>query len=139
MPTSVSTTLTKCLAALNHIKTRAEQPDYRHEGDVPLASWITELSRLRVWTSNVWAYETGQSSLEDILGNTSPLTGRAVTDLLENLHLLLSDILGKLSRAAPSASGDDAPSTTSPEPTTELQQLYPEVVSSIDWLYVVFG
>lgn len=134
MSTSISTTLTACLESFNQLKARAEQPDYRHEEEVPLVSWTAELDRLEMWTLNVEALRAGRSSLESRLGNsfTSQEVSKGVAKLLEDLDTFLDEILQELSEAGPSASEDDASSGTSIEQTTELQQLHELVVNVID-------
>ena len=134
MSTSISTTLTACLKSFNQLKARAKQPDYRHEEEVPLVSWTAESDRLEMWTLNVGALQTGQSSLESRLGNsfTSQEVSKEVAKLFEDLDSLLTEMLQELSKAGPSASDDDASLGTSIEQTTELQQLHELVVHVFD-------
>ena len=121
MSTSISTTLTACLKSFDQLKARAEQPDYRHEEEVPLISCTAESDRLEMWTLNVEALQTGQSSLESRLGNslTSQEVSKGVAKLLEDLDSFLTEMLQELSKAGPSASDDDASLGTSIEQTTE--------------------
>ncbi|KAL9069748.1 MAG: hypothetical protein Q9161_005333 [Pseudevernia consocians] len=120
--------------SFGQLKARAEQPDYRHEEEVPLVSWTAESDRLEMWTLNVGALQTGQSSLESRLGKsfTSQEVSKGVAKLLEDLDSFLTEILREFSKAGPSASDDDASLGTSIEQTTELQQLHGLVVSVID-------
>lgn len=129
MTTSISTTATACLKSFEELTTRAEQPDYRHEKEVSSVTWTDELGRLRVWCSNVGALQTGQSSLESRLGDTSPdglgamkqITKQATT-LLKDLKKTLTKIHEEVSEASSSASG-------------ELQELHEDVANIIGCLY----
>ncbi len=137
MSTSISTTLDACLKSFNQLKERVKQPDYRYEKDVPSVSWTAELDRLKKWASNVGAHQTGQASLESRLGDT--FSGREaakhIPKLLVAIKSNLTETLEELSGAGPSASGCDTPSDSSPEQTTELQQLHELVASDINSLY----
>ncbi len=137
MSASISTTLDACLKSFNQLKVQVERPDYRCEKDVPSVSWTAELDRLEKWASNVGAHRTGQASPESMLGDT--FSGRKAAKLILKLLVAiksdLTEILEELSGPGPSASGYDAPSDSSPEQTTELQQLHKLVASDINCLY----
>lgn len=137
MPTSINSNLTACLNSFDQLKARMEQPDYRHETEVPLGSWTDELGRLRVWASNVAAYQTGQSSFDSRLGDASGISRKIkqqTTKWLGYLDEALTDTLGELSETAPSASGDEAQSDPSSKQMTRLQRSHGLVVNIINCL-----
>ncbi|MCJ1451659.1 hypothetical protein MMC28_001999 [Mycoblastus sanguinarius] len=126
-----------CLKSFNQIREQVEQPEYSYEGKVPSVSWTDELGRLRVWAANIGAHQTGQSSLEFRLRDASHIS-QQITKLLGDLHQIIDDVAEELSvdDAESSEDGIDAedawPDNVS---TSELQQLYEEVVNIIDCLY----
>lgn len=137
MPTSINSNLTACLNSFDQLKARMEQPDYRHETEVPLGSWIDESYRLRVWALNVGAYQTGQSSFDSRLGDAPGIRRKIkqqITKWLEDLDEALTDTLGELSETAPSASGDDTQSDPSSKQMIQLQQSHDLVVNIIKCL-----
>ena len=136
MATSVSAILIPCLRSFNQLQERVERPDYSFEGEVSSVSWSDELGRLRVWAANIGAHQTGQSSLEFRLRDASHISNQ-ITNLLKDLEQILDDTIDELSVDHKRGSEEEESSTawSDESSTTELQQLYEEVVNIIDCLY----
>ena len=134
METSISAILVPCLKSFNQLAEQVERPDYNCEAEVSPALWRDELGRVRVWAANIGAHQTGQSSLDFRLRDASHISNQ-ITKLLEDLEQSLYAIFDELSEHEMEASdeGDDA--WPGHETTTELQQLYEEVVNIVDCLY----
>lgn len=139
MAASISAILIPCLKSFNHIQELVEQPSYKNEDEVPVVSWTDELGRLHVWAANIGAHQTGQSSLEFRLRDASHIS-QQITKLLEDLDSILNDVKDELSNdqieAFETATSSDTEDTPPNEDyTSELQQLYDEVVNIVDCLY----
>ena len=132
----ISTVLIPCLKSFNQLQEQVEQADYSHQGEVSSTSWGDELGRLRIWAANIGAHQKGQSSLDFRLRDASHIS-KQIIKLLQDLEQSLHDILDELSQDDTGASEDDDISAIWPgdKSTTELQQLYSEVVNIIDCLY----
>lgn len=140
MAASISATLIPCLKSFNQIQRTVEQFDYKYEEDVLSISWTDELGRLRVWAANIGAHQTGQSSLDFRLLDASHISHQ-ITRLLQDLDGILEDIKRELSGDHVEASGTVASSNDEDAwpngegSTSEVQQLYEEVVNVVDCLY----
>ncbi|KAI4163263.1 MAG: hypothetical protein LQ342_003199 [Letrouitia transgressa] len=139
MKNSISFLVKSCLVLFSQIVEKIEQSEYNklHGKDVPVVSWIDELGRLRIWAANIGAHQTGQSSLDFRLRDSSHISDEIVD--------LLNDLSGRLDEIAVFLSDDTNSGThleTDPmanfldEPLlTEIQQLYEQVVTIVKCLY----
>ena len=136
MAITISAALVSCLTSFNQIAIKAEQAYYQHEAEVSSVSWKDELGRLRVWAANIGAHQSGQSSLEFRLREASHIK-QHVLKLLKDLESLLFDIRAELSEDRPSMLIDDEALDLEfdEDATSEVQQLFGEVVNVIDCLY----
>ena len=134
METSISAILVPCLKSFNRLAEQVERPDYNREAEVSLTLWGDELGRLRVWAANIGARQTGQSSLDFRLRDASHISNQ-ITKLLEDLEQSLYAIFDELSEPEMEASDGEDDAWPGHETTTELQQLYEEVVNVVDCLY----
>ena len=134
METSISAMLVSCLKSFNQLAEQVELPDYKRETEVSRTSWGDELGRLRVWAANIGAHQIGQSSLSFRLRDASHISNQ-ITKLLEDLEQSLCAIFEELSEHHLVASDEEDDAWPGHETTTELQQLYEEVVNIVDCLY----
>ena len=138
MATLISSILIPCLKSFNELQERVERPEYSYEGEVSSGSWGDELGRLRVWAANIGAHQTGQSSLDFRLRDSSHIS-KQIMKLLWDLDQSLSDIIDELSTNGPKTSENDETSAEWPDDdddaATELQELHEDVVNIIDCLY----
>lgn len=135
-PISTRTTVIRCLESFNQLSERSEQTDYGREDEVASVAWMDELGRLRVWAANTGALQTGQSSLDFQLRDSSHIN-QQVVELLEDLRQTIIEITDALSEDMLEASDDGESLDAGPDetPKTQLQQLYEGVVTIIDCLY----
>ncbi|KAM0801228.1 hypothetical protein BDR22DRAFT_820756 [Usnea florida] len=134
METSISAILVQCLKSFNQLAEQVELPEYKREAEVSRTSWGDELGRLRVWAANIGAHQTGQSSLSFRLRDASHISNQ-ITKLLEDLEQSLCATFDELSEHELVASDEEDDARPGHETTTELQQLYEEVVNIVDCLY----
>ena len=134
MEPSISAILAPCLKSFNQLAEQVELPDYNREAEVSPALWGDELGRLRVWAANIGAHQTGQSSLSFRLRDASHISNH-ITKLLDHLEKSLYAIFDELSKHEMRASDEEDDAWPGHETTTELQQLYEEVVNIVDCLY----
>ncbi|KAL8656992.1 MAG: hypothetical protein Q9226_002363 [Calogaya cf. arnoldii] len=138
MATSISSSLVTCRNSFNAL-TKAMQifgKEKKHEG-LSIPDWEDERGRLRVWAANIGAHQTGQSSLDFRLRDSSQIQQQIIR-LLENLIRHLEDARTVLREGEDSdvesingsESGDE-------EPQSELQQLRSNVASLIKCLFEI--
>ena len=136
MATSISAEIIRCLKLFNQIGAEIRRPGYSYEGVLSSTTWSDELGRLRVWAANIGAHQTGQSSLDFRLRDASHIKDQVLSllaDLLEVVGGLTEEISKHETDHVP---GDDRSNIESESsPTSEIQQLYSEVVNIIDCLY----
>ncbi|KAL8979961.1 MAG: hypothetical protein Q9205_004831 [Flavoplaca limonia] len=109
-------------------------PRYNYKDEVSAASWIDELGRLRIWAGNVGAHQTGSSSLEFRLRDSSHIRDE-VKNLLTDLERLLAEAQKYISTEDHGSGTSSTNDSSDEEPTTELQALFGEVVTIIQCLY----
>ena len=134
METSISAKIVPCLKSFNQLAEQVELPDYSREAEVSPALWGDELGRLRIWAANIGAHQAGQSSLDFRLRDASHISNQ-ITKLLEDLEQTLCAIFDELSEHEVEASDEEDDAWPGNETTTELQQLYEEVLNIVDCLY----
>ena len=136
MTTSISAELIRCLELFNHIKAEIDSPGYIHEDILSSTTWTDELGRLRIWAANIGAHQTGQSSLDFGLRDASHINDQ-ILSLLADLLEILGEMTEEMSSDKTNhVLGDDQSNTDSdPNPTSEIHQLYSEVVNIVDCLY----
>ena len=91
MSASISTALRECLRIFNVLVTQGEWKTQESQ-----VEWKDELGKLRIWSANVGAHQTGTSSLEYRLRDASHVRDQII-DLLLDLKKLLLDVKEELS------------------------------------------
>ncbi|KAG9233447.1 hypothetical protein BJ875DRAFT_378597, partial [Amylocarpus encephaloides] len=146
MGSSVATHFTSCLDEYEHlisILTLSESPLC---SQISLPSVQDELGRFKVWAGNIAAHKTGRSSLDFRLRDATPLRERIVGLLRDMMELLQEacqittgvrrprdDIMA--ASEPDSDSSDEDSMEDRIDSTTELQQIFSDVVIIIDCLY----
>ncbi|RDL40556.1 uncharacterized protein BP5553_00535 [Venustampulla echinocandica] len=144
---SIAANFAVCLADYEQlISIIAESSSPLHQ-QLELSALQDELGRFKVWAGNIAAHKTGRSSLDFRLRDATPLR--------ERIMGLLSDMSELLEEGSQIAAGDRVPQDEAPSDhdsdssdeegstlsvrsenlTTELQQIFLDVVVCIDCLY----
>ncbi|KAL9038048.1 MAG: hypothetical protein Q9180_003370 [Flavoplaca navasiana] len=126
--------LLSCARSFRELLRLVNDPRYNYKDEVSAASWIDELGRLRNWAGNVGAHQTGPSSLEFRLRDSSHIRDE-VTNLLTDLGRVLAEAQTYISSEDLGSETSSAEDSTDEEPMTELQALFEEVVTIIQCLY----
>ncbi|KAL8877743.1 MAG: hypothetical protein Q9198_004297 [Flavoplaca austrocitrina] len=126
--------LLSCLRSFGEFLKLVNAPRYNYKDEVSAASWIDELGRLRIWAGNVGAHQTGSSSLEFRLRDSSHIWDE-VTNLLTDLERLLAEAQEYISAEDHGSDTSSTDDSSDEESTTELQALYGEVVTIVQCLY----
>lgn len=139
MVKSISFAVSTCFKSFNQLKVQTEQPSFDNKDGVGAVAWADELGRLRIWASNIGAHQRGQSSLDFRLRDASHISNQVIT-LLEDLEQILNDAALEMSGSAKVGLEDDLFETgqvtvNEEVVSSELQELYEEVVNIIDCLY----
>ncbi|KAL9026470.1 MAG: hypothetical protein Q9196_004869 [Gyalolechia fulgens] len=108
----------------------------KHDG-LSIPDWEDERGRLRMWAANIGAHQTGQSSLDFRLRDSSQIQQQIIR-LLENIARLLQDARTVMTEGEDSdlesINGSDSENE---EPQSELQQLRSNVASLITCLFEI--
>ncbi|KAL8768274.1 MAG: hypothetical protein Q9209_005413 [Squamulea sp. 1 TL-2023] len=131
---SISRSFVSCLQSFNGLITHIDSPGYGYGDDVPIASWIDELGRIRIWAANVGAHQSGQSSLEFRLRDASHISDETM-NLLGGLEGLLSETREYITEGPYPDENILHDETFNEEPTTEIRSLYDAIVNVIQCLY----
>ena len=136
MTISISAVFIPCLESFNRLVKRVELSGYVHKDQVPSTSWADELERVRIWATNIGAHQTGQSSLEFRLRDALYIS-RQITKLLNDLQRSIDDTGIVLSKEETCSSSDVSlsDSLSNEDVTTELQDIYEEIVIIINCLF----
>ena len=134
MATSISALIRPCLQIYRDLFVNIHEFASAHGAEAFSVPWEDELGRLQVWTANIGAHQTGQSSLDFRLRDASHIRQQIVR-LLQDLAHTLQDVrsltVGNNSLASTS---DNRDSTALDEPLAELSELHEELVGIIDCL-----
>ncbi|KAF3397311.1 hypothetical protein DPV78_007972 [Talaromyces pinophilus] len=134
MKDTISQLLNQCLRDFTAITD--SQSLFRYETEVSHRRWLDELGRLRVWSGNIGAHQTGQSSLDYRLRDASHLreeTRRLLSRLLQ-IFQDLSEVLNEDDEEALDIEIEDDDESTS---LTEVQQLYQSITDAINSLFQI--
>ncbi|CAO1606292.1 hypothetical protein XANCAGTX0491_009791 [Xanthoria calcicola] len=130
----LSSLVLSCLRSFGELVREIEASQYGYEDQVPAASWIDELGRLRIWAGNVGAHRNGPSSLEFRLRDASHILDE-VTRLLTDLERLLNEAQEYISAEYHEEDETSSDDSLDEDPVTELQALFGELVMIIQCLY----
>lgn len=91
MVVSISSSIIACLKAFNDIIEEIQDPDKEKPEGIQVHLWQDELGRLRIWAANIGAHQTGQSSLDFRLRDSSHIR-QQIVKLLDELPQRLQDV-----------------------------------------------
>lgn len=130
----LSSLVLSCLRSFGELVREIEASQYGYKDEVPAASWIDELGRLRIWAGNVGAHQNGPSSLEFRLRDASHILDE-VTRLLTDLERLLNEAQEYISAEYHEEDETSSDDSLDEDPVTEFQALFGELVMVIQCLY----
>ena len=137
MDTSIPTLFNSCCDSLKTTCSRIERESTSDTDLLHLSRWQDELGRLRLWAANIGVHQTGQSSLEFRLKESSHIREQVMSFLLNLGQMLqeVEDVLdllgnGHASQIEASISSDDDYDTGE-----ELTQLHGNIVTVINCLF----
>ncbi len=135
MAISISSSIIACLKAFNGFIEEIQDPDKDEPEGVQVQTWQDELGRLRIWAANIGAHQTGQSSLEFRLRDSSHIR-QQIIKLLDELPQRLQNVRDVI------AEGEDedveslgGSSSEDEESQTEIQQIRKSVATIINCLF----
>ncbi|KAL8983929.1 MAG: hypothetical protein Q9177_004837 [Variospora cf. flavescens] len=140
MTASISLSLNVCRQAFNDLIEEIQGSAQGKLEGLYLQDWEDERGRLRMWAANIGAHQTGQSSLDFRLRDSSHIQ-QQITKLLEDLLRRLKDVRGILAKGQGVDDGDSDvesigySSSEDEAPQTELHQLRRNVATIINWLF----
>ena len=137
MDTSIPALSNGCFNAFKRICSRIERETTSDTGLAQISRWQDELGRLRLWAANIGAHQTGQSSLEFRLKDSSHIKEQ-VAKLLVDLGQMLQEVgevLNSLSNGQDSHKETDDASDDDYDTGEELNQLYSNIVTVINCLF----
>lgn len=135
MATLISSLIRPCLQTYGSLIEDLRGSVFAHEDAMVCALWEDQLGRLRVWTANIGAHQTGQSSLDYRLRDASHIR-QLIVRLLEDLSQTLKDVQGLIAEdESLDTASDDSVISFSNDLTTELSGLHEELVNIVDCLY----
>ncbi|KAJ5549320.1 hypothetical protein N7513_006554 [Penicillium frequentans] len=136
MITTISVFVTNCLKKLKQLAQSEELDQFKF--DVPPALWADELGRLRVWAANIGAHQTGQSSLDFRLRDSSTIR-QTLMRVLERLHRTIEDLQDALdgSKVTEEDSISDFSDSEEESEQTEIQSTYHDLRDTISNLFQV--
>ena len=135
MATSISSLIRPCLQTYGSLLEELRESVFAHEDAGACVLWEDQLGRLRVWTANIGAHQTGQSSLDYRLRDASHIR-QLIVKLLEDLSQTLKDVQNLIAEDnSLDTASDDSVVSFSIDPARELTGLHEELVSIVDSLY----
>ena len=91
MALSIKTSYDACRRAFDDFVEFIEDPTKENPEELRIQTWRDELGRLRMWAGNIGAHQSGQSSLDFRLRDSSHIRDKIIT-LLEDLPQRLQDV-----------------------------------------------
>ncbi|CAI7578920.1 unnamed protein product [Penicillium bialowiezense] len=133
---TIATTIQDILKHLGY--TIASQSLEKYQAEVVPDLWLNELGRLRVWTANLEAHRTGQSSLDFRLREASHLKDQ-ILRVLGRLQRTIQDLEALLHEHGPHeeylSSSDDDSDDDKKDDQTEIQKIYHALHDTISILF----
>ena len=137
MATLISSLIRPCLQTYGNLIDDLRGSVFAHEDARLCVLWEDQLGRLRVWTANIGAHQTGQSSLDYRLRHASHIR-QLIVKLLEDLSQALKDVQNLMAEDnSLDTASDDSVVSFSNDPARELAGLHEELVSIVDSLYLM--
>lgn len=109
---------------------------FRYETEVSHRRWLDELGRLRVWSGNIGAHQTGQSSLDYRLRDASHLL-EETTRLLSRILQIVRDVSEVINEGDEEALNIEIEDDEEINGMTEVQQLYQSITDTINLLFQI--
>ena len=137
MDNSIPALSKRCFNALKNICSRIEGETTSDTELAQISRWQDELGRLRLWAANIGAHQTGQSSLEFRLKDSSHIR-QQVANLLLDLGQMFQEVeeaLDPLSNGQDSHIETDNASDDDYDTGEELTQLHSNIVTVINCLF----
>ncbi|CAF9904963.1 MAG: hypothetical protein HETSPECPRED_004835 [Heterodermia speciosa] len=135
MATSISSLIRSCLQTYESLIKDLRGSNFAHEDARICVLWEDQLGRLRVWTANIGAHQTGPSSLDYRLRDASHIR-QLLVKLLEDLSQTLKDVQYLIAEdSTVDSASDDSAVSFSNDPARELTGLHEGLVSIVDCLY----
>ena len=134
---AIATSVIACLTSFNKfiVEIKAFLSHRNTRSDLDPVAWEDELGRLRMWAANIGAHQTGQSSLDFRLRESSHISGQIVK-LLEDLLQRLQDAREVVFEDDELGDNEDFASDASDDhKTTEIQELQESVATIINCLF----
>ncbi len=135
MAISISSSIIACLKAFNEFIEEIQDPDKDEPEGMQVQTWQDELGRLRIWAANIGAHQTGQSSLDFRLRDSSHIR-QQIIKLLNELPPRLQNVRDVI------AEGEDedveslgGSSSEDEESQTEIQRIRKSVATIINCLF----
>ncbi|KAL3438883.1 hypothetical protein BDV09DRAFT_191589 [Aspergillus tetrazonus] len=131
---TISQALNQCLC--NFVALTESEALARYETEVSRRRWLDELGRLRVWSRNIGAHQSGQSSLDYRLRDASHLKGETIKLLNRMLHILqnVMEVVNEDGEEELEVEIEDDDETDN---MTEIQQLYRSIVDVVNSLFQI--
>ncbi|KAI4256753.1 MAG: hypothetical protein L6R42_006038 [Xanthoria sp. 1 TBL-2021] len=137
MASSIASSLTTCRIAFNNLIEDMHVSGKEKLEGLFVPDWEDERGRLRMWAANIGAHQTGQSSLDFRLRDSSQIQQQIIR-LLENLAVQLEEAGTVLTEGedsdVESINGSDSGNE---ESQSELQQLRSNIASLISCLFEI--
>lgn len=140
MAVSISSSVIACLKAFNELireiqNPDEEEPDEKESERLQVQTWQDELGRLRIWAANIGAHQTGQSSLDFRLRDSSHIQDQIIK-LLEELLKRLEDVRLVIAEGEEEDVESLGGSSSEDEDSqTEIQQIRKSVATIINCLF----
>lgn len=135
MPISIASSYDVCRKAFDDLITYVQDPEIEKPEGLHVQAWQDELGRLRIWAANIGAHQTGQSSLDFRLRDSSHIS-QQIVKLLSDLRHRLKDVTYVVKEGqdddVESLQGSSSENDFLP---TEIEQLRDSVASIINCLF----
>jgi len=135
MAISISSSIVACLKAFNEFIEEIQDSNKEEPEGLQVQTWQDELGRLRIWAANIGAHQTGQSSLDFRLRDSSHIR-QQIIKLLDELPQRLRNVRDVIAEGeyedVESLGGS---SSEDEESHTEIQQIRKSVATIINCLF----
>ncbi|KAL4740621.1 hypothetical protein BDV11DRAFT_168916 [Aspergillus similis] len=131
---TISQVLNQCLR--NFTTLTESEALARYESEVSRRRWLDELGRLRVWSGNIGAHQSGQSSLDYRIRDASHLLRGTIKLLNRMLHVLRNavEVVNEDGEEELEVEIEDYDETNN---MLEVQQLYQSIVEIVNSLFQI--
>ena len=135
MALSIKTSYDACRRAFDDFVEFIEDPTTKNPEELRVQTWRDELGRLRMWAGNIGAHQSGQSSLDFRLRDSSHIRDKIIS-LLEDLPQRLQDVKEVILEGEDEDLVNLEESDSEQEPSqTQIQQLRENVGTIISCLF----